>query len=54
MKKLLAIILAASSLVACQDFLDKENPYKIESDYYFTDESSLEIYTNGLLISAAT
>lgn len=54
MKKLFAIIIAACSLVSCQDFLDKENPYKIESDYYFTDESSLEIYTNGLLISAAT
>ncbi|MBQ9138910.1 MAG: RagB/SusD family nutrient uptake outer membrane protein [Alistipes sp.] len=54
MKKLIAILIAASSLVSCSDFLDRENPYKIESDYYFTDESSLEIYTNGLVISAAT
>lgn len=54
MKKILfaiATIIAASS---CTDFLTKENPYKIESEYYFANESSLEIYTNGLVRSYAT
>ena len=32
----------------------KENPNRIESDFYFTDESSLEIYTNGMIRSAAS
>ena len=39
---------------ACEDFLTQENPNKIESEYYFKDESSLEIYANGLTRSFAT
>jgi hypothetical protein len=39
---------------SCEDYLTQENPNKIESEYYFTDESSLEIYTNGLIRSFAT
>lgn len=33
---------------SCEDFLTKENPVAVESEFFFTDETSLEIYTNGL------
>ena len=48
MKKYIAILFACVSFCACEDFLTQENPNKIESEYYFKDESSLEIYANGL------
>ena len=55
MKRYLLIALAAvTSLTACEDFLTRENPNKIESETYFTNESSLKIYTNGLGRSFAT
>ena len=40
--------------VSCTDFLTKVSPNAIESEYFFTDESSLQIYTNGLIRSYAT
>ena len=54
MKKYIAILFACASFCACEDFLTQENPNKIESEYYFKDESSLEIYANGLTRSFAT
>ena len=54
MKKCIAILFACVSFCACEDFLTRENPNKIESEYYFKDESSLEIYANGLTRSFAT
>ncbi|HAY18563.1 MAG TPA: RagB/SusD family nutrient uptake outer membrane protein, partial [Rikenellaceae bacterium] len=48
------ILLAAMALPSCDSFLTQENPNSIESEFYFTDESSLEIYTNGLIRSFAT
>lgn len=47
------IILILFTLISCEDFLVQENPNRLESDTYFTDESSLEIYTNGLIRSFA-
>ena len=49
MKKFIVFSFACAALCACEDFLTQENPNKIESEYYFKDESSLEIYTNGTL-----
>ena len=46
----LAAVLALSS---CEDFLTRENPNKIESETYFTNQSSLKIYSNGLCSSFA-
>ena len=37
------------SLTACADFLTEENPNTLNSETYFTDETSMEIFTNGLL-----
>ncbi len=54
MKKIISIIVCALSLSACKDYLTQINPNRIESEYYFTDEASLEIYTNGLIRSFAT
>ncbi len=54
MKNHIAILIGALALCSCEDYLTQENPNKIESEYYFTDESSLEIYTNGLIRSFAT
>lgn len=48
------ILLAALALPSCDSFLTQENPNAIESEFYFTDETSLEIYTNGLIRSFAT
>jgi len=41
------------TLSSCEDYLVQENPHRLESDTYFSDESSLEIYTNGLIRSFA-
>lgn len=54
MKKFIFLAAACLTLVSCNKFLTKENPYKIESEFYFANESSLEIYTNGLIRSYAT
>lgn len=54
MKNHIAILIGALALCSCEDYLTQENPNKIESEYYFTDESSLEIYTNGFIRSFAT
>jgi hypothetical protein len=47
------IIIAAFSVcflaTACNNFLSKENPNSIESEYFFKDETSLEIYSNTLI-----
>lgn len=51
MKKITIALFAISALFlsSCKDFLEQANPNKIESEYYFTSESSLEIYANGLI-----
>lgn len=51
MKKYIALAFMAASLLAvsCQDFLNKENPNAIESEHFFTGETSLELYSNGLI-----
>ena len=56
MKKILIplAVAAALTLPSCESFLTQENPNKIESGFYFKDESSLEIYTNGFIRSFAT
>ena len=36
---------------ACEDFLTKENPNSIESEYFFKDETSLSIYSNTMIRS---
>lgn len=53
MKKILIplAVAAALTLPSCESFLTQENPNKIESGFYFKDESSLEIYTNGFIRS---
>ena len=52
MKNSIFIIIAIFfTIVSCDDYLTQENPNKIESEFYFTDESSLEIYTNGFIRS---
>ena len=53
MKKYIAMAIMAASLLAvsCQDFLNKENPNAIESEHFFTNETSLELYANGLIRS---
>ena len=54
MKRYCLITLAGLlALCSCEDFLTKENPNKIESETYFTNESSLKIYSNGLSRSFA-
>lgn len=56
MKRYYTLMLVAIALLttSCEDFLTKVNPDKIESEYYFTNEKSLEIYTNGLIVEYAT
>lgn len=54
MKKYIGLLACCLAVSSCEDYLTQENPNKIESEYYFTDESSLEIYTNGFLRSFAT
>ncbi len=50
MKKIFLILLPLCMVLSsCEDFLTQKNPNKIESEYYFTDEASLEIYTNGFV-----
>lgn len=54
MKKIFIATIFSLSLMACDDYLKLSNPNKIESEFYFTDETSLEIYTNGFIRSFAT
>lgn len=55
MKRIFATLsIAVIALTSCEDFLTKENPNKIESETYFSNEASLKIYTNGLGRSFAT
>lgn len=55
MKRYLAIAIAIClAATSCEDFLTQVNPNKIESEYYFANETSLEIYTNGFISSYAT
>ena len=55
MKKYFVILaITALSLSSCEKFLTRENPNKIESESYFTNEGSLKLYTNGLGRSFAT
>ena len=53
MKKIIIAALAATCLFAtsCQDFLTKQNPNAIESEFFFSDETSLVLYTNGFIRS---
>lgn len=54
MKKVNYIFIALIfTLVSCKDYLEQVNPNRLESETYFADESSLEIYTNGLIRSFA-
>ena len=49
MKKYSIALLSVCLLaVSCNDFLTRENPNSIESEYFFKDETSLVIYTNTL------
>ena len=49
MKRYLAACIAILSFAtSCSDFLSKENPNSIESEFFFKDENSLVIYTNTL------
>lgn len=47
-KYFIAVITICLLATSCKDFLVKENPVAVESEFYFTDETSLQIYTNGL------
>lgn len=50
MKKYIVIIaLTLITAVSCDDFLRKENPNSVESEFFFKDENSLLIYTNSML-----
>jgi len=52
MKKIIIAALAVCALAtSCQDFLTKQNPNAIDSEYFFVDETSLELYTNGFIRS---
>lgn len=49
MKRYIAAIVSILAIAtSCDDFLTKENPNAIESEYFFKDENSLVIYTNSL------
>jgi len=49
---LIAIVSLCLAATACDsDFLVRENPNAIESQFFFKDETSLEIYTNSMLRS---
>ena len=50
MKRYITVFLSVCMLAtACQDFLTKENPNSIESEYFFKDETSLSIYSNSMI-----
>lgn len=53
-KSIILPAILALFAVSCNDFLTKVSPNAIESEYFFTDESSLQIYTNGLIRAYAT
>lgn len=46
-------IIIFCALLSCEDYLLQNNPNRLESETYFVDESSLEIYTNGFIRSFA-
>ena len=49
MKRYLAVFISVLALAtSCEDFLSKENPNAIESEFFFKDENSLVIYTNSM------
>lgn len=55
MKKYIVVFLFLSlTATSCADFLNKENPNAIESEFFFENENSLILYTNGLIRSYAT
>ena len=56
MKKtsIVAVVALCLAATSCEDFLTRENPNSIESEFFFTDESSLKLYSNGLLRSYST
>lgn len=51
MKKQISILLAATAVAfsSCENFLEQDSPRTILASTYFTNESSLETYANGLL-----
>ena len=53
MKRNIFLLLSVCALAAtaCNDFLTKENPNSIESEYFFKDETSLTIYSNSMIRS---
>ena len=52
MKRYFTLILSVCLLAtACEDFLTKENPNSIESEFFFKDETSLVIYSNSMIRS---
>ncbi len=51
---IIAAIALCMMATSCDDFLSRQNPNAIESEYFFTDESSLNLYTNGLLRTYST
>lgn len=51
MKSHIILAAACALLTACDSFLDQDSPSKILANTYFTNESSLETYANGLLNS---
>ncbi|MGV3764094.1 RagB/SusD family nutrient uptake outer membrane protein [Parapedobacter sp.] len=54
MKKLHYFVIAILfTTISCEDYLVQENPNRLESETFFADEASLEIYTNGLIRSFA-
>ncbi len=55
MKKLILFFLSVCLMAtSCEDFLERENPNAINSEFFFENESSLVLYTNGLIRSYAT
>ena len=55
MKKYIVVFLFLSlTATSCAGFLNKENPNAIESEFFFENENSLILYTNGLIRSYAT
>lgn len=53
-KHIFTILAVCAATVSCTGFLTQENPNRTESEFFFQDESSLVLYTNGLVRSYAT
>ena len=49
--RLFAIGAVALTGVSCEDFLSAEPVNRISAEFFFTNESDLELYCNGLLQS---